>query len=85
MQHLLERHILDTMHCEKNLCENFLKTLMGVSNSPISRVDAKKLGIRQEIWLQLPRWEQDDYYMPHAPFILNPSERKEFIAIVSDI
>lgn len=77
--------MLDAMHCEKNLCENIVKTLLGMKDSPGSRVDAEDLGIRQEIWLQPPRRRQDEYYMPRAPFVLNPNERKEFVSIISNI
>ena len=84
-QHLLEPHIFDTMHCEKNFCENILKTLFGMKDSPGSRFDDEELGIRQELWLQPPRRQNDEYYMPHAPFIMTASERKEFVGIVSSI
>lgn len=77
--------MLDAMHCEKNLCENIVKTLLGMKDNPGSRVDAEDLGIRQEIWLQPPRRRQDEYYMPRAPFVLNPNERKEFVSIISNI
>ena len=85
VQHLLVRHILDVMHCEKNLCENLLKTLFGMNDSPGSRVDAEELGIREEIWLQPPRRQQEGYYMPHAPYVFRPNERAEFVGIVSNI
>ena len=85
VQHLLERHILDVMHCEKNLCENLLKTLFGMNDSPGSRVDAEDLGIREEIWLQPPRRQQDGYYMPHAPYVFRSNERVSFVGIVSNI
>ena len=85
VQHLLERHILDVMHCEKNLCENLLKTLFGMNDSPGSRIDAEDLGIREEIWLQPPRRQHDGYYMPHAPYVFRPNERAEFVGIVSNI
>ena len=85
VQHLLERHILDVMHCEKNLCENILKTLLGMNDSPGSRVDAEDMGIRQEIWLQPPRRERDGYYMPHPPYVFRANERTQFVGIVSKI
>ena len=37
VQHLKVRHVLDVMHCEKNLCENILKALFGMNDSPGSR------------------------------------------------
>ena len=84
-QHLLERHILDTMHCEKNLCENIVKTLLGMHDSLGSRLDAEEMGIREEIWLQPPQRERDQYYMPHPPCVMSASERREFVAIISNI
>ena len=84
-QHLKIRHVLDVMHCEKNLCENILKTLFGMNDSPGSRQDVQDLNIRPEIWLQPPRRQGDQYYMPHAPYILKPVERGEVVAIVSSI
>ena len=70
------------MHCEKNLCENLLRTLLGMNDSPGSRVDAKDLGIREEIWLKPPQKEQDEYYMPHAPYVFRAKKRTEFVGIV---
>ena len=34
MQRLRIRHILDVMHCEKNICENILKYLLGERDKP---------------------------------------------------
>jgi hypothetical protein len=85
LQHLKIRHVLDVMHCEKNLCENILKTLFGMNDSPGSRQDVQDLNIRPEIWLQPPRRQGDQYYMPHAPYILKPMERSKFVSIVSSI
>jgi hypothetical protein len=73
------------MHCEKNLCENIVKTLWGINDSPGSRIDAQEIGIREEIWLQVSRRRQDEYYMPQAPYVFKPHERKDFVAIISNI
>ena len=73
------------MHCEKNLCENIIKTLFGMNDSPGSRQDVQDLQIREEIWLQPPRRRNEEYYMPHAPYILKAEERREFVHIVSNI
>jgi len=40
---------LDTMHCEKNLCENIVKTLLGMNDNPGSHLDTERLGICKEI------------------------------------
>lgn len=73
------------MYCEKNLCENMLKTVMAMNDSPGSRIDAEDLGIREETWLQEPRCRQDDYHMPHAPYVMTTQEHNEFVHIVSNI
>jgi hypothetical protein len=85
VQHLKVRHVLDVMHCEKNLCENIVKTLFGMNDSPGSRQDVEDLNIREELWLQPPRRHGDEFYMPRAPYILKPEERKQFVQIVSNI
>lgn len=77
--------MLDVMHCEKNFCENVLKTLMGMNDSPGSRVDVEDLGIREEIWLQDPHRHQDEFYMPHPPYVLTTVEKREVVSIVSNI
>jgi len=53
-QHLLAPHILDVMHCEKKLCENILKTTLGLNDTPRSQLDMQDMKIREEIWLQAP-------------------------------
>jgi len=50
-----------------------------------SRQDAHNLGIREELWLQETARVNADYYMPHAPYVLSPSKRKEFVGIISNI
>ena len=56
-----------------------------MNDSPSSCVDAQLLQIHEEIWLQDPRREQDDYYMLDAPYTMTAAERQEFIDIVSNI
>jgi len=82
---LLEWHLLDPMHCEKNICENIVKTILGMHDSPGSRQDAQDMHIREEIWLQPAGRRENEFYMPHAPYILNPAERKEFVDIITKI
>jgi hypothetical protein len=43
--------LLDAMHCEKNLCENMLKTTFGAKESYGSREDMEREGILSELWL----------------------------------
>jgi hypothetical protein len=49
------RHSIDVMHIEKNVCERLLETLLNTDGKTMNhghaRVDLKKMGIRQELWL----------------------------------
>lgn len=73
------------MHCEKNLCENIVKNLLGMHDSAGSRQDAQDLNIREEIWLQPSARGRDELYMPPAPYVLKPDERKQFMDIIANI
>jgi tRNA(Ile)-lysidine synthase TilS/MesJ len=46
LQRLRIRHVLDVMHCEKNICENILKYLLGEKDKPPVRNDMQDKGIR---------------------------------------
>ena len=52
MQDLPLRHMLDLMHCEKNVCENILKTIMGEKDTAAVRLDMQQMGIRPQLWPQ---------------------------------
>jgi hypothetical protein len=49
---LLVRHILDLMHCEKNVCENILNYLLGEKDKPQVRNDMQRRGIRSHLHLR---------------------------------
>ncbi len=51
-QHLLVRHTLDVMHCEKNICENMIKTIFGEKDTMALRRDMEELGIQPQLWSQ---------------------------------
>jgi len=50
-----------------------------------SRQDAQDMQIREEIWLQPAGRQEDEFYMPHAPYVLNPEEWKQFVDIITNI
>ena len=52
MQRLRIRHVLDVMHCEKNICENILKYLLGERDKPHVRNDMEERGIRSHLHLR---------------------------------
>jgi hypothetical protein len=39
------RHVLDVMHCEKNLCENGIKIIFGEKDTVVVRKDMEEVGI----------------------------------------
>jgi hypothetical protein len=49
------RHSIDVMHVKKNMCESLLGTLLNTNGKTRdhghARADIKKMGIRQELWL----------------------------------
>lgn len=78
------RHLLDAMHCEKNLCENLVRTLYGETDGIKSREDMRARGIRSHLHLKLNP-DGQTYFMPDAPYILSPKEKEEFLATLNEI
>jgi hypothetical protein len=85
VQNLLNRYLLDVMHCEKNLCENLTKTVLGMKDSYGSREDMRKLGIREDLWLGPARNNRENFYMPGAPYILRGNERTRVMDIIRNL
>ena len=85
LQKLLARYLLDAMHCEKNLCENMTKTVLGMKDSPGSREDMKDVGIRQELWLQPPQNNRESFHIPQAPYILRGAQRTRVMDIIRNL
>ena len=46
---LLVRHTLDVMHCEKNVCENIMKTMFGEKDTATVRNDMREVNIRPNL------------------------------------
>jgi len=72
------------MHCEKNICEIFLRTLLGETDGPKSREDMRARGIRPHLHLQ-PNADGRTHFMPDAPYVLNNEDRKEFFKTMKDL
>jgi hypothetical protein len=85
MQKLLRRHLLDAMHCEKNLCENMLKTVIGTKDSYGSRQDMQEIGIRSDLRLEPSRNERELFTLPTAPYILSRTERTKVLDIIRSL
>jgi len=72
------------MHCEKNVCENLVRTLFGETDGVKSREDLRARNIRQHLHLR-PNADGQTYFMPDAPYVLKEEERDEFLAVLRDL
>ena len=80
---LLVRHTLDVMHCEKNVCENIMKTLFGEKDTAAVRNDMREVNIRPNLWLQPSDSARvGEVIKPPAPYCLTEVEKVEFIDII---
>jgi len=72
------------MHCEKNLCENLIRTLFGETDGTKSREDMRARGIRQHLHLRRNADDQS-YFKPDAPYVLTKEEQQEFLTTLRDM
>ncbi len=86
MQAHLIRHSLDTMHIEKNVSDNIIRTIMGDKDTPKVRHDMQEHGIRDNLWMvqDIKRgkviWRQ-----PPAPYALLQNERKTCMKVIGEM
>jgi hypothetical protein len=73
------------MHCEKNLCENMLKTVLGAKDSYGSQQDMEDLRIGRELWLTAVENEKETYHLPRVPYILTGTERTTVLDIIKEL
>ena len=73
------------MHCEKNLCENMLKSVLSAKDSYGSREDMQEHGICRDLWLASSENARDLYHMPKAPYILTATERTIVLDIIKNL
>jgi len=71
--------MLDVMHCEKNVCDNILMTLMEEKDQPAVRLDLQSRGMRPQLWVQQRGPNGDPLWIPDAPYVLSSAERTEFL------
>ena len=77
------RHVLDPMHCEKNLCENIMKTIWGLKDTLKVRLDLKEASIRPE--LHPKPGGNDTIILPVAPYVLSKVEKSKFIKTIRNL
>ena len=79
------RHVLDVMHCEKNLSENILRTTMGEKDTPAVRADMQVRGIRPHLHLQPQVGNVDHLYMPNASYVLSANEKAKVLRVLKNL
>ena len=72
------------MHCEKNICENLLRTLFGETDGAKSREDMRARGIRNHLHLQRNP-DGHTYFKPDAPYVLTKEHRQEFLCTLREL
>ena len=77
------RHLLDLMHCEKNLCENIMKTVWGLKDTLKVRLDLKEASIRPK--LHPKPGGNDTIILPVAPYVLSKVEKSKFIKTIRNL
>lgn len=76
------RHALDPMHCEKNLCENLVKTAFGEKDSPALRADIQARNIRPHLHLQAISPNRDRFHMPDAPYVMSAEDKAKVLRVL---
>jgi hypothetical protein len=84
---LIFRYNFDAMHIEKNVCDNIINTLLDIAGKSKdnlnARLDLKVLGIRDD--LHPVELEDNQYYLPPAPYSMSPGEKKLFCRVLKEV
>ncbi len=81
--HFLLRHMVDLMHCEKNICENMLKIIFKEKDVVAMRNNMQEVDIWLTLWLQ--RIPNGGYNKPIAPYVMIEQEKKAFLHIIKKL
>jgi hypothetical protein len=81
MQFLKIRHLLDAVHCEKNFCENVLKTIWGLKDTLKSRFDMEEAEIRSDLHA-VEGGAGGALLLPWAPYVLSKAEKALFVKTI---
>jgi hypothetical protein len=79
------RHSIDVMHIEKNVCEGLLRMLLNTDGKTRdhghARAALKKIGIRQELWLD----DSVKGMEPPTSCIILSKHEKEFCGFLKNV
>ena len=85
MQKLLIRDTLDVMHCEKNIAENLVSTLLGMKDGPAVRQDMKDVGCKKALHIRNAQPPSTGFYIPKAPYILTKENKKKLLERLTNL
>jgi hypothetical protein len=72
------------MHCEKNLCENMIKTIWGIKDTLKVLLDLQEENIRSHLHL-VPGRRTGCLILPTTPYVLKREEKKIFVGIIQGL
>jgi hypothetical protein len=73
------QHLLDVMHCEKNICNNILKWFLGEKDKSQTCVDMQAKGTREHLWLRPVGNNSNRLFMPDASYVLSRNDWNRFL------
>jgi hypothetical protein len=73
------------MHCEKNLCENIVRTILRDNDYARGREDMKEMGICEELRLRPCLNNPGHFTKPHPTYVLTPTEKQKFLDIIGGL
>ncbi|WVZ49712.1 hypothetical protein U9M48_001044 [Paspalum notatum var. saurae] len=86
-EHNKLRHNLDVMHIEKNVCDNFIGTLLDIQSKSKdglnARLDLVELGIRHDLHPVVD--EEGKQTLPDAPFTMSREKKENFCSVIQNI
>ena len=82
MQFLPIRHVLDMMHIERNISNNFLRHLFGEKDTPAVQRDMEAIGKVEHLHLQQQAGSVN-FVQPRAPYVFLASKKEEFLALIA--
>lgn len=85
VQFLLIRHILDVMHCEKNISENLVRTAFGEKDTAAVRADMEARNIRPHLHLREVGGSRGRVYMPDATYVLSQEDRAKVLRVLESL
>jgi hypothetical protein len=72
------------MHCEKNICENVMKTIWGHPDTLKARLDLKEARIRPHLH-PLPGRKPESMVLLAAPYVLSKDEKVKFLDTIRSL